>query len=65
MIGTDTAVNPFLQMMYYKISYKTWVKAMRSAGLLLAPFEGMLLIKISIIDDITMKKSNLFQLVLK
>ena len=33
MLGTETAVNPFLQMMYYKNSYKTWVKAMRATKL--------------------------------
>jgi hypothetical protein len=30
MLGNSTAVNPFLQMMYYRISFRTWVKAMRS-----------------------------------
>jgi len=30
MLGNDNSVNPFLQMMYYRISFRTWVKAMRN-----------------------------------
>lgn len=29
MLGNVNSVNPFLQMMYYRISFRTWVKAMR------------------------------------
>jgi hypothetical protein len=30
MLGNDNSVNPFLQMMYYRISFRTWVMAMRN-----------------------------------
>jgi hypothetical protein len=29
MIGNDKAVNPFVQKMYYRISFNTWLNVMR------------------------------------
>lgn len=29
MVGNDKAVNPFVQKMYYRISFNTWLNAMR------------------------------------
>ena len=29
MVGNDKAVNPFVQKMYYRISFNTWLNTMR------------------------------------
>jgi hypothetical protein len=29
MVGNDKAVNPFVQKMYYRISFNTWLNLMR------------------------------------
>ena len=29
MVGNDKAVNPFVQKMYYRISFHTWLNIMR------------------------------------
>ncbi len=30
MLGNDNSVNPFLQMIYFPMLFRTWVKAMRN-----------------------------------